>query len=407
MLDSRATHVAVKAAWSCLKQHRWRSLLTLAVYAAGTAGVMLTGVLSEIHLADVQTRLRTIGGRLLVVSPNKLPPYPGRIRQLDHFISLVEEDGAALSARVPGLEAVVPAATRSAVVRVETRAVRVRLVGTTATYLQVRGFRTAAGRFLSDTDENDRVIVLGHAVSRELQPQGTRPGQTINLGGGSYEVIGVLEPQGINFAGEDEDHQVFIPLETYRRRIANRPWISQLYLQLDEHADVKGTVSEIQRVLRNRHGRERDEVDDAIVQDFADLTARQSDLLATATWATSVTSALLLIIGMVGITSLMLLIVRERSSEIGLRRALGAAPEDIAGQFFLEGIGLAAAGVLTGCALGFALTMAVVRAWDVQAEPSLTLVALSLGVSLGSGALACALPAIIAARVEPAIALHR
>jgi putative ABC transport system permease protein len=407
MPDSRATHVAVKAAWSCLKQHRWRSLLTLVVYAAGTAGVMLTGVLSEIHLAEVQARLRTIGGRLLVVSPNKLPPYPGRIRQLDHFISLIEEDGAALSARVPGLEAVVPAATRNAVVRVETRAVRVRLVGTTATYLQVRAFRTAAGRFLSDTDENDRVIVLGHAVSRELQPQGTRPGQTINLGGGSYEVIGVLEPQGINFAGEDEDHQVFIPLETYRRRIANRPWITHLYLQLDEDADVKGTVSEVQHLLRNRHGRGRDDVDDAIVQDFADLTARQSDLLATATWAASVTSGLLLIIGMVGITSLMLLIVRERGSEIGLRRAVGAAPRDIASQFFLEGIGLAAAGVLTGCALGFALTMAIVHAWEVRAEPNLTLVALSLGVSLGSGALACALPAIMAARVEPAAALRR
>jgi len=269
----------------------------------------------------------------------------------------------------------------------------------------VRGFRTAAGRFLHDADENDRVIVLGHAVSRELQPQGARPGQAIDLGSGSYEVIGVLEPQGVNFAGEDEDHQVFIPLETYRRRIANRPWITQLYLELDERADVKLTVSAVLAVLRARHGRGRDEVDDAIVQDFADLTARQTDLLATATWATSVTSGLLLIIGMVGITSLMLLIVQERGSEIGLRRALGASPLDIASQFFLEGMGLAVAGVLAGCALGFAVITVVVRAWEVQAEPDLPLVALSLGVSLGSGALACALPAIIAAQVEPAIAL--
>jgi putative ABC transport system permease protein len=271
----------------------------------------------------------------------------------------------------------------------------------------VRGFRTAAGRFLSAADENDRVIVLGHAVSRELQPQGTRPGQTIDLGSGSYEVIGVLEPQGINFAGEDEDHQVFIPLETYRSRIANRPWITHLYLELNEHADVKGTVSAVQRVLRNRHRRWRDDVDDAIVQDFADLTATQSGLLATATWAASVTSGLLLMIGMVGITSLMLLIVRERGSEIGLRRALGAAPGDIARQFFLEGIGLAGAGGLAGCALGLALTTAIIHAWEVQAEPHLTLLALSLGVSLASGALACALPAVMAARVEPATALRR
>lgn len=407
MPDARATRVAVKAAWSCLKQHRWRSLLTLAVCAAGTSGVMVTGILSEIHLADVQTRLRTIGGRLLVVSPNKLPPYPGRIRQLEHFISLVEEDGAALSARVPALEAAVPVAARSAVVRLERRAVRVRLVGSTASYLRVRGFRTAAGRFLNAADEGERVIVLGSAVSRELQSQGTRPGQMIALGGGSYEVIGILEPQGVNFAGEDEDRQVFIPLDTYRRRIANRPWLSYLYLELDQNADVKRTVSEVQGLLRNRHGRWRDDVDDTVVQDFADLTARQSDLLATATWAASVTSGLLLIIGTVGIASLMLLIVRQRYSEIGLRRALGASPTDIGFQFFLEGMGLAAAGVLAGCTLGFGLTTAIVRRWDVQAEPNLALVAIALGVSLGSGALACALPAILAARVEPATALRR
>lgn len=401
------TRVAVKAAWSCLKQHRWRSILTLAVCAAGTAGVMVTGILSEIYLADVQARLRTIGGRLLLVSPNKLPPYPGRIRQLEHFISLVEEDGAALAARLPELEAVVPVAARSAVVRMDGRAVRVRLVGTTAAYLGVRGFRTAAGRFLSATDESDAVVVLGEAVSRELRPQGVRPGQTVDLGAGSYQVIGILEPQGVNFAGEDEDHQVFIPLETYRRRIANRPWLTSLYLELDQNAEVKRTVSEVQQLLRNRHGRWRDEVDDAIVQDFADLTARQSDLLATATWTVSITSGLLLIIGMVGITSLMLLIVRERSAEIGLRRALGAVPRDIASQFFLEGMGLAAAGVLAGCALGFGLTTAIVLGWDAQAEPNLTLVATSLGVSLGSGALASAVPAVMAARVEPATALHR
>ena len=399
--------VAVKAVWSCLTQHRWRSLLTIAVCAAGTAGVMVTGILSEIHRTDVQARLRTIGGRLLVVSPNKLPPYPGRARQLEYFISLVEEDGAALSGRVPGLQAVVPAAARSAVVRLDTRAVRVRLVGTTAEYLQVRGFHTAAGRFLSVSDEHNRVVVLGHAVSRELQPQGTRPGEIIALGGGSYEVIGVLEPQGINFAGEDEDHQVFIPLDTYQRSIANRPWLTHLYLELDENADVKRTVSEVQRLLRNRHGRWRDDVDDAIVQDFADLTARQSDLLATATLAASVTSGLLLIIGMVGISSLMLLIVGERYSEIGLRRALGAAPTDIANQFFLEGMGLAAAGVLAGCALGFGLTSAIVLEWGMQANQNLTLVAISLGVSLGVGALACTIPAIMAARVEPATALRR
>ena len=404
MSDSPAARIAVKATWSCLQRHRWRSILTLAVCGAGTAGIIVAGTVSDIYLADVHARIRTIGGRLLVVSPNKLPPYPGRVRQLEHFISLVEEDGLALAEQVPALEAAVPAAARTAVARMEGRGVRVRLVGTRAAYLRVRGFRTAAGRFLGDADEGDAVVVLGDAVSRTLRPQGVRPGEAIDLGAGSYRVIGVLEPQGVNFAGDDEDHQVFVPLETYRKRIANRPWLSYLYLELGERADVKRTVSEVQRVLRNRHGRWHGDVDDAIVQDFANLTARQSDLLATVTWAASITSALLLIIGMAGITSLMLLVVRERASEVGLRRALGAVPGDIANQFFLEGMGLAATGVLGGCGLG--LATALILGWGAYAELNLTLLGTSVVVSLVAGALASGVPAIMAARMEPAAALR-
>jgi ABC-type antimicrobial peptide transport system permease subunit len=173
---------------------------------------------------------------------------------------------------------------------------------------------------------------------------------------------------------------------------------------LDDSADVKRIVSEVQQVLRNRHGRWHGDVDDAIVQDFANLTARQSDLLVTATWAASITSGLLLIIGTVGITSLMLLIVRERSSEIGLRRALGAVPRDIANQFFLEGMGLAATGVLGGCGLG--LATALTLGWGTQVALNLALPATSVAVGLGAGALASGIPAIKAARMEPAAALR-
>ena len=407
MPDSEAARVAVKAAWSCLQRHRWRSILTLAVCASGTASVLIAGTLSEIYLADVQTRIRTLGGRLLVVSPNKLPPYPGRVRQLEHFISLVEEDGVALAAQLPELDAAVPVAARTMTARMEGRGVRVRLVGTTAAYLGVRGFRIAAGRFLFDTDDSETVAVLGDAVSRSLRPQGVRPGETFDLGAGSYRVIGILEPQGVNFAGEDEDHQMFVPIETYRRRIANRPWLSSLYLQIDEEADVTRTVSEVQRLLRNRHGRWHGDVDDAIVQDFANATATQSSLLATTTWAASITSGLLLMIGMVGIASLMVLVVRERSAEIGLRRALGAVPSDIASQFFLEGMGLAATGVFAGSVLGLGLAKAIALRSDAPLDLNLALLATSLGISLSSGALASMLPATIAARVEPATVLRR
>jgi putative ABC transport system permease protein len=178
-------------------------------------------------------------------------------------------------------------------------------------------------------------------------------------------------------------------------------------VELAENADVTRTVSEVQGLLRSRHGQWRDEADDVIVRDFAQLTGRQSELLTTVTWVVFVTSGLLLAVGMVGIMTLMLLVVRQRRSEIGLRRALGAVPADVAFQFFLEGSGLAAAGVLAGCVLGFGTAIALARGWGVEAELDLMPAAMSLVVSLGSGAVACALPAILAARIEPAMALCR
>jgi ABC-type antimicrobial peptide transport system permease subunit len=134
--------------------------------------------------------------------------------------------------------------------------------------------------------------------------------------------------------------------------------------------------------------------------------AQQSDLLATVTWVVSVTSALLIVMGAVGIATLMVLVVRQRRVEIGLRRALGATPSDVALQFFLEGIALAAAGVLVGLLIGLAAS-AVLSGLRVLAAPLDPLLVLgSAAFSLGSAAAACAIPVLLAARPEPSVALR-
>ena len=126
-----AAWVAFRAAWACLRQHRWRSLLTLVLCGLGTAGVILAGTMARVHVADIQARLRMLGGGLLIVSPNQVPPHPGRTRQLQHFISLTPEDGAALAAELPQVQQAVPAAVRNTTVQLGGMALRVRLVGTT------------------------------------------------------------------------------------------------------------------------------------------------------------------------------------------------------------------------------------------------------------------------------------
>jgi putative ABC transport system permease protein len=400
------TSVAIRAAWACLRQHRWRSLATLALCSLGTAGVLLAGLLNRAHVAEMQGRLRNLGSGLLMVTPNKLSASPGRPRQIDQYISLAAEDAHALAAQVPQLQQVVPVATRSVNVRLGGQAIRVRLIGTTAAYLRVRGFTMARGRFFAPAEDGERVIVLGHAVHAELQAENALSGPEVMIGSASYQIVGVLAPQGVNFAGEDEDRQAFMPLETYSCQIANRPWLDALYLQMALHADSVQTRRLVEKVLSDRHGRWPEQLPDVVVRDFADLAAQQSDLLATVAWVISVTSALLIVMGAVGIATLMVLVVRQRRVEIGLRRALGATPGDIALQFFLEGFALAAAGVFAGLLIGLAAG-AVLSGLGVLTGPFDPILVLgSAAFSLSSAAAACAIPALLAARLEPSVALR-
>ena len=398
--------VALRAAWACLRQHRWRSLATLIVCGLGTAGVLIAGILNNAHETEMRGRLRNLGSGLLIVSPNKLPPSPGRVRKREQFISLDAEDAQSLAAQLPQLRQAVPVAVRSVTLRLGAGAIQAQLIGTTPEYRQVRGFSPARGRFFTPAEDNERVIVLGHAIAEALLSPDTLPGQEICVGSAAFQIVGILPPQGVNFAGEDEDRQAFIPLGTYRRQIANRPWLDGLYLQLSDEADSAATMRQAERLLRDRHGRWPDEVEDVVVRDFAELAARQADLLTTITWTVAVTSGLLLLMGAVGIATLMLLVVRQRRVEIGLRRALGATPTDVALQFFLEGIVLASAGVCAGLVLGVGGTVILMRLLETPLHLDPTLLVFSTAVSLGCGAAACAVPAIRAARLEPSAALR-
>jgi putative ABC transport system permease protein len=406
MEAARAIDGAARAAWMVVNQNRWRSVLTLTICGIGTAGVIVAGAIGNAQVIDMQKRLDAVGGRLIVVSPNTVPPYPGRSRQIEHFISLEPSDAAALRDAVPELQAVVPVIARNSTLRLGHNASRIRLLGTVADYAPVRRFTIARGRFLAQGDEGQRVIVLGDAASRELDPDRAGPGAVVWLGGQPYEVVGVLRPLGVNFAGEDEDHQAFIPLETYRHRVANRWWLSYVYLQVTVDADSANTLREVIKVLRARQSQFGDQVDDVIARDMAEVAAQQSTLSATAVWVVSLTSGLLLVLGMAGIATLMIQTVRQRRGEIGLRRAVGATAFDVAVQLFMEAMGLASLGVLCGLIVGMAGSLAGHWLWEAFVTVDTGLLLVTVSSSLVVSSLACLVPALVAARIEPAAALR-
>jgi putative ABC transport system permease protein len=402
----RAVSGAARAARVVIYQNRWRSAVTLTICGIGTAGVILAGAIGNAQVAEMQKRLDAVGGRLIVVSPNTVTPYPGRSRQLEHFITLEPTDISSIRNEVVSVDAVVPVVARNSTLRLGNSASRVRLIGTVAQYAQVRRFTPVRGRFLTDADGSERVVVLGDAVSRELDPQGVRPGDIVWLGGQPYETVGVLQPLGVNFAGEDEDRQAFIPLETYRHRVANRLWLSHLYVQVNAAANSADVSRDIVRVLRARHDRTMDQIDDVIARDMAEAAMQQSSLAATAVWIVSLISGLLMVLGTVGIATLMVQTVRQRKGEIGLRRAVGATPFDVAVQLFLEAMTLAGAGVIGGVVVGTTGAMVGQVLWGTLIALDNSLVVLTSAASMAVSGIACLVPALMAANVEPAAALR-
>jgi putative ABC transport system permease protein len=400
----RAVNGAALAAWAVMTQNRWRSAATLTICGLGTAGVIIAASVGAAQLAEMQRRLDAVGGRLIVVSPNTMPPYPGRPRQLEHFISLEPEDVRSIATEVAGVDTIVPVAAREATVRHGSTALTVRLIGTDLEYARIRRFSLASGRFLTAADGSTRVVVLGAAVSRELR--GVRPGDVIWLAGQPYEAIGILQPMGVNFAGEDEDRQVFIPLETYRHRIANRLWLNHLYVEIGTDADSAVTAREVVRVLRARHDRLGEQVDDVIARDMAEVAVQQATLSATAVWAISLTSGLLFVLGIAGIATLMVQTVRQRTGEIGLRRAVGATPLDVAVHLFLETMTLAAAGVVAGLIAGVGGALIASGLGFASITLDIANVALVTLATFAVSGIACLVPAFVAARVEPAAALR-
>ena len=139
---------------------------------------------------------------------------------------------------------------------------------------------------------------------------------------------------------------------------------------------------------------------------MAEVAAQQSSLSAAAVWVVSLISGLLLVLGVVGIATLMIQTVRQRRGEIGLRRAVGATPFDVAVQLFMEAMGLAGIGVLGGLLVGMAGAFVGEMLWGAFVTVDVGLLLLTVLSSLGVSGLACLVPALMAARVEPAAALR-
>jgi putative ABC transport system permease protein len=384
-----------------LVAHRMRSFLTALGIAVGIAAVVLLTSIGEGVHSFVLAEFTQFGTTLVGINPGKATTAGTSMGIFGAERPLTIEDAEALR-RLPFARAVVPMVQGNAEVEAAGRRRRTTIYGAGPDMPQAFRMRTASGRFLPGDDPSAprAFAVLGSKLKQELFPDRSPLGQRITVGGNRYRVIGVMESKG-TVLGFDLDDTVYIPAA---RALAlfNNDTLFEIDLMYDEGTDVERVVKGIQDTLRARHG--RDDVTITTQQQMLDVLG---SVLGVLTFAVAAIGGISLLVGAIGIVTIMTIAIQERTNEIGVLRALGARRAQVLALFLGEAIVLAALGGLSGLLLGAGvagLLGAALPALPVKIP--FVYVALAEGVAVVIGLAAGVLPAYRAAQLDPVQALR-
>jgi putative ABC transport system permease protein len=384
-----------------IRAQRLRSSLTALGIAVGIAAVViLTSIGEGIH-RFVLAEFTQFGTNLVAVTPGKTETFGISGAVVSNVRPLSLEDAEALEA-LDDVVAVVPQLQGNAAVEGGGRSRRTAVLGVGPRVPEVWRMTVRVGRFLPEDEYRSAraYAVLGATLARELFGSASPLGERIRVGGVPYRVVGVMAPKG-QFLGFDLDDSVFVPAAR-ALELFNRDGVMEIDVLYRAGGRPEAVADGIRRVLLARHGAE----------DFTVTTQQQmlevlGSVLDVLTLAIGALGAISLLVGGVGILTVMVIAVNERVSEVGLLRALGAERGQVLRLFLAESVLLAAVGGLVGLGFGVGSMQTVaVLAPGLPVELSWRYALLAEALAAAVGLAAGVLPARRAAHLEPVEALR-
>ncbi len=397
------TRIALRTLFS----HRLRTALAALGIVIGVCAVIVMVAIGEGAQREVLSRIQAMGTDLVVVASGQVKVVAGRKRQTGDVTTLTMRDLRAVREEARRILAVAPSQSRKMLVRFETVSATTTIDGTAEEILAIRNLRLRSGRFFSDEENRSlqRVAVIGTTVAGNLFEDRNPVGETVRIGKVGFEVVGVLDEKGTDLVGNDQDDVIFVPVDTALRRLFNITYINSLFIRAKSSALIDEAAAEVTALLRERH-RLGEKPDDFTVQSQTEILKTEEETSQTFTNLLGAVAAISLLVGGVGILAVMLMAIKERTREIGVRRAVGALRRDLLLQFIVESLVLSVCGGATGILLGIGLAFGAARFTQWPISLSWPAIALAFFFSAAVGLLFGVYPAAKAARLDPIEALR-
>jgi putative ABC transport system permease protein len=395
----------LRLALSRLRTSRLRSALTMLGVIIGVAAVVALVGVGQGTTSDITRRLSALGTNLLTINPGAARTG-NTVGAAGSRTNLTVADADAI-AGLGSIAGVAPEVSTQALVVAGTTNTTTSIVGTTPDYLHVRAYEIAQGSFLPDVSVEGqlRVAVLGATTAQDLGLDATAIGSPITIGGLAFQVVGILQPKG-GAGFQNPDDQVIVPVSVVQKYFVGGQSVRTIGVSVASPDEMTAATGAIGSLLRERHNLAAGAADDFTIFNQTQLLDAASSISTTLTLLLGGIASISLVVGGIGIMNIMLVSVRERTREIGIRKAIGARARDILAQFLIEALALSLLGGLVGIVLGLAVSALIARiaGWPVVISPETLLVA--AGFSAAVGIVFGVWPARQAAVLDPIAALR-
>lgn len=388
---------------TALKSHKTRTLLASLGIVIGIASVIIMVAIGKGSQKEVMDVIASMGENLITIQAGEMKMRGGRIRFTGNVTTLKVEDALALSDEIPDLERVAPFEIKPLQIKFGAVVSETNVAGTNLDFPEARNYSVARGQYFDAQDfkASRRVTVLGVTAVKNIFGEEDPIGQTVRVQSVPFKVIGVFESKGLDTDGRDQDDIILIPLTTLLRRILNQDFISTIYVKVNSRENIPSVAERIKSVLRQKHKlADEKEADFSLVSQL-DLEDLKRETAETFTRLIVGVAAISLVVGGIGILAVMLISVKERTREIGVRRAVGATRSNVINQFILESLLIGVVGGFAGVAFGVGITLGL-RNWGgwilVLDAPAIFI---SSGVCMVIGILFGIYPALKASRLDP------